>query len=86
MAVSPVLEQSKDPLIVCAWGGFGGGMGIWTMLLFGRSVVSNSLRPWTVASRLLCELGSPSTVYLLGCHFFLQGIFLIQGLNPCLLY
>ena len=60
VAVSPVLEQPKDPLNVCAGGGLGGGMGIWTRLLFSRSVVSNYGQPWTVASRLLCERGSPS--------------------------
>ena len=43
--------------------------------------------PWTLAcTRLLCPwdfLGKSTGV---GCHFLLQGIFLIQGANPHLLH
>ena len=37
------------------------------MLLFSRSVVSNFVTPWTVASRLLCPWGCPG----MGCYFLL---------------
>ena len=36
-------------------------------LLFSRSVVSNFVTPWTVASRLLCPWGCPG----MGCYFLL---------------
>ena len=43
------------------------------------SIVSRSFATlWTVACQAPLSLG-------VGCHFLLQGIFLIQGLNPCLL-
>ena len=32
------------------------------------------------------SMGFPSQEYWSRCHFFLQGIFLIQGLNTCLLH
>jgi len=41
--------------------------------------------PWTVAIRLLCPWDFPGKNTEVGCHFLLQGIFLTQGLNPCLL-
>ena len=41
--------------------------------------------PWNVASRLLCPWDSPGKNTGVGCHALLQGIFLIQGLNPRLL-
>ena len=34
---------------------------------------------------LLCPWDSPSKNTGVGCHFFLQGMFQTQGLNPCLL-
>ena len=36
--------------------------------------------------RLLCPWDSPGRDTVVGCHFLLQGIFLIQGSNPHLLY
>ena len=49
-------------------------------------VVSDSVTPWTVQpTELFCPwdfLGKKTGV---GCHFFLQGIFLTQGLNLGLL-
>ena len=36
--------------------------------------------------RLLCPWNSPSKIIEVGCHFLLQGIFLTQGSNPCLLH
>ena len=38
--------------------------------------------PWTV---VLCPWDSPGKNTEAGCHFLLQGIFPIQGLNPYLL-
>ena len=50
------------------------------------SVVSNSL--WLCGlqpTRLLCPWDSPDKKTEVGCHALFQGIFLTQGLNPCLL-
>ena len=50
-------------------------------------VMSDSFAtPWTVAhlAPLSMEFSSQDTQ--IDCHFLLQGIFLIQGMNPCLLY
>ena len=46
------------------------------------SIVSDSLWP---PVRLLCPWDYPSKITGGGSHAFLQGIFLTQGLNPCLL-
>ena len=37
-------------------------------------------------TRLLCPWDSPGNSTGEGCRFLLQGIFLTQGLNPCLLH
>ena len=42
---------------------------------------SHGLQP----TRLLCPWDSPGKYTGVGCYFLLQGIFLTQGLNPCLL-
>ena len=56
------------------------------LLLFSHYVVSDSFAtPWTLATRLLCPWDSPSKNTGADCHFPFPGIFLIQGLNPCLL-
>ena len=56
------------------------------VLLFSRSVVSDSLWPYGPQStRLLCPWASPGENTGVRCHFLLQGIFPAQGLNPCLL-
>ena len=49
-----------------------------------RWAVSNSLGPWTVATRLLCPWDSQARILEWGA--LLQGISLIQGSNPCLLH
>ena len=68
-----------------------------SVLLFSCSVISDSLKPWTVALQAPWDfqwrnfpwsgpwgfLGKNTGV---GCHFLLQGIFLTQGLNPHLLH
>ena len=45
------------------------------------SVVSDSLNPWAVTTRLLCAWDSSGKSTGVGCHFLLQGIFPTQGLN-----
>ena len=52
----------------------------------GHSVMSDSLQHYGLQSaRLLCPWDSPGKNTGVGCHAVLQGIFLTQGLNPCLL-
>ena len=46
------------------------------------SLKSHGLQP----ARLLCPWNSPGKSPGVGCHFLLQGIFLIQGSNPGLLH
>ena len=41
--------------------------------------------PWTVPHQAPLFIGFPGKNTELGCHFFLQGISLTQGLNPHLL-
>ena len=38
--------------------------------------------PWTVDHQALCPWDFPGKNTGIGCHFFLQGIFLTQGSNP----
>ena len=55
--------------------------------VLSHSVVSDSLWPhglWPAS--LLCLWDSPVKNTGVGCHALLQGIFLVQGLNPCLLH
>ena len=51
----------------------------------GCSVFSNPLGPHG-ATRLLCPWGCPGKNPGVDCHFLLQGIFLVQGLNLHLLH
>ena len=66
----------------------GRGPPVSTLLLFSRSVVSNSLRPHGlyVAHQVPLSTGFPRQQYWSGCHFLLQGIFPTQGLNLHLLH
>ena len=41
--------------------------------------------PWTITTRLLCPWDFPGKNTRVGCGFLLQGIFLTQRSNPCLL-
>ena len=52
-----------------------------------RESVSQSIfvTPWTVAHQVLCPWGSPGKNTGVGCHALLQGIFLTQESNLCLL-
>ena len=49
------------------------------------SVVSDSVTTWTVACLAPLSMDFPGKNTEVGCHFFLQGIFPTQGLNPGLL-
>ena len=50
-------------------------------------IVSESLQPYGLQpNRLLCAWNFPNKNTCVGCHFFLQGIFLIQGVNLQLLH
>ena len=48
-----------------------------------HSVVSNSLRPHGLQLQFYNFTSKNTGV---GCHFLFRGIFLTQGLNPCLLW
>ena len=41
---------------------------------------------WTAACQVPLSMEFSRHEYWVGCHAFLQGIFLTQGSNPCLLY
>ena len=57
-----------------------------TTCVLSRSVMSDSLESYgRQPSRLLCPWDSPGKNTGVGCHAFLQGIFLTQGSNPRLL-
>ena len=56
------------------------------LLTLSHSVVSNSLWPYRLKpTKLLCPWDFPGKNAGVDCHFLLQGIFLIQGSNQCLL-
>ena len=54
--------------------------------LLSHSVMSDSETLWIAPSRLLCPWDPPGKNTGVGCHALLQGLFLTQGLNPCLLH
>ena len=45
-----------------------------------------SCNPWTVACQAPPSMGCPKEDTVVDCHFLLQGIFLTQGSNQCLLH
>ena len=49
------------------------------------SCVGLFVTPWTIACHASLSLGFPRQAYGVCCHFLLQGIFLTQGSNTCLL-
>ena len=55
------------------------------MLCVQLSRVQRFATPWTVAARLLCPWDFPGRNTGVGCHFLLQGIFLMQQSNLHLL-
>ena len=57
------------------------------LYVLNHSAVSDSLRPHGLQPiRILCRWDFPGKNTGVGCHFLLQGIFLTQGWNPCLLH
>ena len=58
----------------------------WYRCALNCSVMSDSVAPWTLAARLLCPWDFPDKNSGVGCHFFLQGIFLTQGWNSRVLH
>ena len=70
-----------------------GGRGAWVSFVLSPSVKSDSATTWTAARQApLSVHDSPGKNPGVGCHAFLQGILLTQGLNPglphcwCILY
>ena len=61
---------------------------IFSMSVHAQSLsCPNSLQVYRLyPTRLLCPWDFPDKNTIVGCHFLLQGIFLTQGLNICLLY
>ena len=55
------------------------------MCVFGHSVMSNSVTPWTVAHQIPLSINFPGKGTGMGCPFLLQGLFPTQESNPCLL-
>ena len=69
--LATVMIKTPKPLLLCV---------CWV-----TSVVSDSLQSCGLwLTRLLCLWDSPGKNTGVGCHALLQGIFLGQGLNPCL--
>ena len=48
--------------------------------------MSDSATPWTAAHQTPISMEFPGKTSRVGFHFLLQGIFLTQGSNPCLLH
>ena len=63
------------------------GVTLHVACVLSHSVVSNSLGLHGLqATRLLCPWNFPGKNTEVDCHLFLQGMFLTQGLNLCLLH
>ena len=58
---------------------------MWRYLMLLSEVMSDSATLWTAACQALPSMVSPGKSTTVGCHALLQGIFLTQGLNLCLL-
>ena len=75
-----VTEQQQQPIYTVLYSGF---------TIFPCcccfSHVWLFVTPWTVACQVPLSMGSPGKNIGVGCHALLQGIFLIQLLNPHLL-
>ena len=54
-------------------------------LVHACSVMSDCATPWAVARQAPLSIEFSRQEYCVGCHALLQGIFLTQGSNPCLL-
>ena len=68
------------------WHFFGQGPWAFKSPLFYTVVSDSFVTPWTVAPAFRSVHGtSQARILEWGCHFLPQGIFLTQGLNPCLI-
>ena len=67
------------------WYKVGVGMCMPVCMLSRFSHVWLFVTPWTIDTRLLCPWDSPGKNIGVDCHALLQGIFLTQGSNLCLL-
>jgi hypothetical protein len=76
-------DLSNDNMSVkgCNWHNLLAYLCVCSVTLF----MSDSAVPWTVACHTPLLMEFFKQEYGVGCHFLLQGIFLIQGSNPCLL-
>ena len=64
-----------------------GFMHNFSLLLLSRKVVSDSLQPHGLQpTKLFSPWDFPGKNTGVGCHFLLQGIFMTQGSNSCLLF
>ena len=76
----------------CPWDSSGNNTGVGCHFLLqcmkvkvkSLSRVQLLATPWTVAFQAPLSMDSPGKNPGVGCHFLLQGIFPIQGSNPCL--
>ena len=57
-----------------------------TIFVLSHSVVSDFVTPWNIAFHAPLTIEFPGKNSGMNCHFLLQGIFLLQGSNPCLLH
>ena len=86
-------EEGMGPSVWCTRRPAGSGLflgrdyKLCSRVCVGHSIVPDSWRPHgRQSTRLLCPWSSPGKNFGVGCHAFLQGIFLIRGLNPGLLH
>ena len=82
-------EESNQGLLCCRQIlyqlSYQGSIRVWIWV--SHLVLPNSLQPHGLQpTRLLCPWDFPGKNVGVGCHFFLQGIFLAQGWNPGLLH
>ena len=86
LSVNQMWFHVGAPLLpICVFSSFVWTKGKWKCYIL--SYVQLFVTLWTVACQVpLCPWDSPGKNTGVGCHFLLQGIFLIQGLNPRLLH
>ena len=76
-------EKTED-LLEIIWESYDNNI---TLMCSVASGMPYSLQPYgQQLTRLLCPWDFPGKNTRVGCHFLLQGIFLTQGSNPCLLH
>ena len=84
MGIKVMLIRQEERILMFLW-----MTSLWRLCVFlcvRQSVVSDSLQLHGLQpTRLLCPRNSPGKNTGVGCHFFLQGIFLMQEQNLGLL-